>query len=207
MFDEIAHASEDPKTISVTWLKVMPGQLDSEIYRLHQFTTCTVSFEHFFLSKFTSQSPQRPHSNGSLVHRDRQMEIWRDQLEDGWCGHYEHQPQGEQFGHETTQPKIVRQNESRWTKVSQSLIVLRCTQRKQPQAGYKQLPCWQDRWKLEGGGSGKWIFMNIHSSWNTNTATGAPLCGVWKAQHAKSRNTKKAFWMDPICCRYRPSAA
>ena len=83
MFDEIAHASEDPKTISVTWLKVMPGQLDSEIYRLHQFTTCTVSFEHFFLSKFTSQSPQRPHSNGSLVHRDRQMEIWRDQLEDG----------------------------------------------------------------------------------------------------------------------------
>ena len=48
MFDEIAHASEDPKTISVTWLKVMPGQLDSEIYRLHQFTTCTVSFEHFF---------------------------------------------------------------------------------------------------------------------------------------------------------------
>jgi hypothetical protein len=27
MSDEIAHASEDPKTISVTWLKVMPGQL------------------------------------------------------------------------------------------------------------------------------------------------------------------------------------
>lgn len=81
MFDEIAHASEDPKTISVTWLKVMPGQLDSEIYR-HQFTTCTVSV-HFFCRNFTAQSPQRPHSNGSLVYRDRQMEIWRDQLEDG----------------------------------------------------------------------------------------------------------------------------
>jgi hypothetical protein len=47
MSDEIAHASEDPKTISVTWLKVMPGQLDSEIYRLHQFTNCKVSFKQF----------------------------------------------------------------------------------------------------------------------------------------------------------------
>ena len=112
------------------------------------------------------------------------------------------------FGHEnhSAQDSFVKMSQGE-LKVSQSLIVLRCTQRKQPQAGYKQLPCWQDRWKLEGGGSGTWIFMNIHSSWNTNTATGAPLCGVWKAQHAKSRNTKKAFWMDPIYCRYRPSAA